>query len=151
MITFDEDYFVIIEEMHMSINIKQVLPQQYTIPILAGALDLVDEVKAELEEWTELEPERMILIYAGKALANGRTLSSLNIKHGCTLQLLPNSRTTVQIFVNLLTGKTITFECDIKYTEDTLKADVFALTGIPDMDLQLTYSENFLRCFVQSG
>ena len=99
-------------------------PTGETITLDVSGSDTIGSIKARIQDSLGILPHHQSVMFTGKFLEDGCTLSDYLIRNGSTLHLATPLRGGMQIFVKFLSGKTIALDVNEGDTIRNVKAKI---------------------------
>ena len=127
----------LILRLSILIHVKTLSGKEFVCSVNPSST--IRDMKAIIESKEGTPPHRQTLIFSGKRLEDGCTLHDYGVQHKSALHLVLRLKGGMQIFVKILTGKTITLEVEASNTIEDVKTKIQDKEGVPPDQQRLIF------------
>ena len=110
-----------------------------TITLPVESRDTLENIREKIRDKEGFPIDHQHLVFAGKQLEDGRTLSDYSLEIESILQLLPGLRRGMTVFVKMMSGETHTVEVEPSDTIEILKEKIQTKVGTPTDQQRLIF------------
>jgi ubiquitin C len=125
------------------IYVKTLTGKTFTLNMVDS--QYIKDLKCMIEAKEDIPTGQQRLVFNGKQLEDGRTVSDYDIKGQDMVYLILRLRGGMQIFVKTLAGKTIALEVVVSDTIKNVKAKIQKKEGIPPDHQRLIFAGQILE------
>lgn len=119
-------------------------PDSTTLILNAKSTDTIYDFKNSIQKEKGIHKNEQV-IFINKLLEDNHTIASYNVEKQTKIRFMLNIRDSFQIFIKIITGKTITLDIKLSYTIQKVKSLIEDKEGIPLHLQKLNFVGNQLQ------